>query len=116
MCHVLIIEDEWLIATYLAELVSDAGATSIATAATQDGAIEAARGQKPAVILSDVELRSGTGPLAVQAIAAEGGAIPVIFITGTPDSCHPREASAPVLGKPVDSVHLLAVFREFVPR
>jgi YesN/AraC family two-component response regulator len=38
MCHVLIIEDEWLIADFLIELAEEAGATSIDTAVTEDEA------------------------------------------------------------------------------
>lgn len=89
MCHVLIIEDDWLIAEHIVQLVKDAGATSTAQADTQDSAIEAARRQRPEIILSDVRLISGTGPLAVQAILAELGQIPVIFITGSPEDCTP---------------------------
>lgn len=111
MCHVLIIEDESIIAEILAELVREAGATSIAMAMTQAEAIQAARAQPPGIILSDVQIRAGTGPLAVQAITAEIGAIPVIFITGTPEECHPRDASAVVLSKPVDTPQLMATFQ-----
>ncbi len=89
MCHVLVIEDDWLIAEHIVHLAEEAGATSIAQADTQAGAIEAARGQRPEMILSDVKLLSGTGPLAVQEILAELGEIPVIFITGTPEDCAP---------------------------
>ncbi len=43
MCHVLIIEDEALIALDLQEMLSSAGATTFSFAETQGDAIEAAR-------------------------------------------------------------------------
>jgi YesN/AraC family two-component response regulator len=55
MCHVLIIEDEWLIDQSLTYLAEQAGATSIATAFTEDEAIQAARERTPDVISSDVK-------------------------------------------------------------
>lgn len=115
MCHVLIIEDEWLIAEYLFELVSHAGATSVATASTEQDAISAARRQKPEIILSDVNLHIGTGPRAVQVIMAEAGAIPVIFITGTPEDCHPCKTPAEILGKPIERQRVLEAFQRLAP-
>ncbi|MDE8651451.1 response regulator [Novosphingobium album (ex Liu et al. 2023)] len=115
MCHVLIIEDEWFICEYLKEVAHEAGATSIATAATQDDAVAAARDEPPAIILSDVKLRAGTGPRAVQTIFAEMGSIPVIFITGTPDECQPCDPPAVILGKPVEARRVIETFRQLAP-
>ena len=42
MCHVLIIEDEPLVAMLLRELLEDEGATSFSFADTQDSALAAA--------------------------------------------------------------------------
>lgn len=94
MCHVLIIEDEWLTAAYLTDLAS------ITTACTEDEA---------------VELLAGTGPRAVATISAAIGQIAVIFITGTPDACHPCPSTAVVLPKPVNSSSLLDTFRRLAP-
>lgn len=115
MCHVLIIEDEWLIAEHLACLVEQAGATSVATAGTQDEAIRAAHARTPDIILSDVKLLAGTGPRAVAAITAALGHIPVIFVTGTPEECHPCAASTVILHKPVDDARVVATFRRLAP-
>lgn len=111
MCHVLVIEDDWLIADHLVHLVGKAGATSIAQADTQDGAVAAARSQRPEVILSDVKLVTGTGPLAVQTILAELGEIPVIFITGTPEDCAPCAPPGIVLGKPIIDAAVCDAFK-----
>ena len=116
MCHVLVIEDEPLIADYLADVAEIAGATSVVLAATERDAIAAARSFRPAVILSDVNLKQGgTGPRACAAIRAEGGPIPVIFITGTPEECEPCDYAAAILGKPVDLDRVVQAFRAVAP-
>ena len=115
MCHVLIIEDDLLIALYLQTLLEENGATSVDIADTQTEAIKAAAANPPSVITSDVSLASGTGPAAVQAIREEHGVIPVIFVTGRPETCPPCGAQARVLGKPVDEAALARAFRELCP-
>lgn len=115
MCHVLIIEDDFLIADYIVQLVEDAGATSVAQAVTQQEAVEQARQQRPALIMSDVKLVEGTGPRAVQTILAELGSIPVIFVTGTPEDCEPCDAPAVILGKPINEREVVQHFRQLAP-
>lgn len=114
MCHVLIIEDEWFISEFLTELAEEAGATSVATAITEDEAVAAAREQTPSIILSDVSLQAGTGPHAVRTIMAEAGEIPVIFITGTPDACEPCDPPGVILCKPVHRSLVVETFRQLV--
>lgn len=115
MCHVLIIEDEWLIAEYLTCLAEEAGATSIATACTEDEAVYAAHERMPDIILSDVILLAGTGPRAVQTIMSALGKIPVIFITGTPEACRPCEPPSVILHKPIDPTRVMDTFRRLAP-
>jgi two-component system, response regulator PdtaR len=111
MCHVLIIEDDWIIADHIAELVELAGALSVDLAATEEEAVAQARERPPAVIVSDVSLRDGLGPSAVARIAAELGPIPVMFVTGEPLAYRPAPKDAPVLHKPVDDQVLKATFK-----
>lgn len=108
-CHVLIIEDEWLIADHLAYLAELAGATSIATASTEDEAVASAQERKPAIIISDVILRSGGGPRAVQRIAMLCGKVPAVFVTGTPETCEPDDI---VITKPFDEAFLVETLRD----
>ena len=114
MCHVLIIEDEWMISEYLSELAREAGATSIATAVTESEAVAAARERTPSIILSDVNLLVGTGPRAVQTITAEAGEIPVIFIPGTPEDCRPCSPLGVILCKPIQRHQVVDTFRRLV--
>ena len=112
VCHVLIIEDEPLIAMLVRDLLEEEGATSFSFAETQDGAVAAAISERPALITSDVKLVEGTGPLAIAAIHHRLGPIPVIFITGTPAECQPCNPPGRVLTKPFNNTELASAFHE----
>lgn len=101
MSHVLIIEDEELIALDIEDILARQGATSFDMAATEEAAIAAAGMRRPDMITVDVILRSGFGPSAVKTITERHGPIPVIFITSTPQACEASE-TARVLRKPVN--------------
>jgi hypothetical protein len=73
----------------MCRVLEDEGATSFDFAETQQEAVAAAGAHPPALITSDVGLREGTGPLAVAAIQARLGPVPVMFITATPEDCAP---------------------------
>jgi len=111
MCHVLIIEDEPLIAMAIEMALEEVGATSFDIAESEQEAVSAARKRRPAVITSDVKLKAGTGPLAVQAIRLELGDTPVIFLTGSPDDCEPCDPPGIILTKPFNAASLTEAFR-----
>lgn len=110
MCHVLIIEDEPLVAMMIEDVLMQAGATSATIATTQAEAIAAADAWCPEFIASDVILAEGTGPAAVDAIRAAHGTIPTLFITATPAACEPDR----VLVKPFNAVHVATAFQDLV--
>lgn len=114
LCHVLIIEDDALIALHIQMLLEEQGATSFAFASTQAGAILEAKTRRPDLICSDVSLLEGDGPHAVEIILHEIGPTPTIFITATPDGCQPCDAPAVVLSKPVSSLKLGRTFHRLV--
>ncbi len=114
ICHVLIIENETLIAMDIQGLLRDAGATSFAFARTEADAIEQAQACCPLMITSDVRLTSGTGPAAVRIIRDRLGMIPVLFISATPDACEPREPADAVFTKPFDHAAIAAAFRRIL--
>jgi CheY-like chemotaxis protein len=115
MRHVLIIEDEMMIAEVLRSLLEDEGATSFDYAATEDAAVAAALAHHPDLITSDVKLLSGTGPQAVSLIHDQLGDIPVIFVTGTPEDCAPCSPPGRVLQKPIDEREFAKAYRELAP-
>ena len=104
LCHVLIIEDELLVAMDLEAVLAQHCAEAIAAA-------EACR---PDIITSDVALVSGTGPSAVRTIQEHWGQIPVIFVTATPEACQPCEPPGRILTKPISERALTSVFREML--
>ena len=116
MCHVLVIEDDWLIADYIGSIALEAGATSVAMAHTQEEAIASAVETRPEVILSDVNLGNGTGPMAAQSIRLTHGPVPVIFITAIPSACRPCEYASDILAKPVSAAMLTAAFKKVAPQ
>jgi CheY-like chemotaxis protein len=111
VCHVLVIEDEPLIADHIGYIAECAGATSVAFARSEDEAMACSREHTPDIILSDVNLKEGgTGPRAVAAIRAANGDVPVIFITGTPEDCEPCDYAAAILGKPLQEQQIKQAF------
>jgi two-component system, response regulator PdtaR len=106
MGHVLIIEDEMLVAMHLEILVRDMGLTSVDLAASEAEAIGCADANVPILILSDVKLSEGTGPSAVRAIHRRHGAVPVIYITGNPEECGAHGDDMRIMTKPIHDGHL----------
>jgi CheY-like chemotaxis protein len=109
MCHALVIEDDYLAADYVAALAEIAGATTSDIAQTEEAAVEAARKRRPDIILCDVRLEAGCGRAAVARIEAKIGSIPVIYVTGEPDTCDQGES---ILAKPFHRDAFLDVFRK----
>ncbi len=114
MCHVLIIEDEPLIAMDIEDLLREHGALTFSFADTQQSALARSREQRPDFILSDVWLHEGTGPLAVACIRHERGTIPVIFVTATPEACTPCAPPGMIFRKPLDRPAIGAAFRRML--
>jgi CheY-like chemotaxis protein len=115
VCHVLIIEDEPLVAMNIEMMLSDVGATSFSFAVTEEEAVSAAHDHPPQLITSDVRLGSGHGPAAVKRIQRELGPTPVIFITASPDDCDADDPLATILVKPVNGEAVAAAFHRLVP-
>lgn len=114
MCHVLIIEDEPLVALDIQMMLEAEGATSFDFADTEVAAVAAAIARPPGLITSDVKLVEGTGPAAVREIHRRLGDRPVIFITGTPEDCRPCEPPGIVLSKPLRAAALRSAFHDMM--
>lgn len=115
MCHVLIIEDEPLVAMHIRDILALEGATSFEIADTEKAAIAAAAANEPRIITSDVKLLQGSGPAAVAEIHKRCGPIPVIFITGTPEQCKPCNPPGSIVTKPFTEQAVIAAFHELAP-
>ena len=79
--HVLIIEDEPLVASHLECFLSELGADSCDLVETERAAVAAALDRAPDLITADCRLREGSGVDAVASIRRSLGSIPVVFIT-----------------------------------
>ena len=97
--HALIIEDEFLIAMVIEDILRDIGFTTFDIAPSAEVAIEAAKRRCPDLITSDVRLKPGCGISAVMTIC-ERVAIPVIFITGNVADAKRRLPTCRALSKP----------------
>ena len=97
--HVLIIEDDFLGALMLQQMLSGLGATSFDVAATEDAAVETARRRRPDLVTADIRLDAGNGVAAIDRIRA-GQDVRVVFVTGSPESLADRPEAVLVV-KPV---------------
>lgn len=111
--HVLIIEDDALLAMNLQLFLEELGADSTSLAASQADAVRKALDHRPDLIASDVQLTEGNGPDAVKAIKARLGDIPVVYVTGNPDEARELDPTAPVIEKPVRWLQLVQTTQRF---
>lgn len=100
MAHILIIEDDLLVALDIQDCAEDIGAQTTAVAASEESAVKLALERRPDFIISDVRLAEGTGPEAVRRISEHHGPIPVLYITGNPEAVRNVDPDAPLLVKP----------------
>ncbi|KQX19220.1 response regulator receiver protein [Sphingomonas sp. Root50] len=114
--HILIIEDEPLVASDLECFLSELGADSCDLVETEDEAIAAALDRAPDLITADCALREGSGVGAVSSIRRSLGHIPVVFITGHPHGCETPDDMTQMLAKPIRWLDLAtAVARHNLP-
>lgn len=105
--HVLIIEDEPVIALELEILLGDLGFRSFDIADCPADALALAQAHRPELITADYRIFAGTGVEAVEMITRAVGQIPVIYVTGNPDMLPAHTASA-IIDKPISPTALAA--------
>lgn len=104
--HALILEDQFLIAALIEDVLRNLGYTSFDIVDREDEAIGAAEERCPDLITADHRLTDGTGVNAVRVICA-ARPIPVVFITEYRAEVRRLVPDAVLIGKP---------FGEFVLR
>jgi CheY-like chemotaxis protein len=104
--HALIIEDEMLIALEVESLLHDFGFASCDIVDNPFDAVRSALAHRPDLVTADVRIVGGTGMDAVDAITAQLGPIPHVYVTGNPDMLMGR--AAPVVDKPLTRRSLAA--------
>src|SRR3954469_1292839 len=106
--YVLVVEDEYLVATDLASVLEEFGVNVIGPASSVEEALELveAHGEKLDGAVLDVNLREVRVYPVAQALAERG--VPYVFTTGYEASAIPEpHASAPRYEKPVDQTVLI---------
>jgi len=111
--HAYIIEDDYLIARALQDMLDDLGFTKFSFARSEDAAVAGAHQPDIDLITADVRLLPGDGVNAVEAICAEHS-VPVLFITGYRQELEERKPDAVVLEKPVQQEELRAAVRKLI--
>ncbi len=97
--HALIIEDQPVIALAIQDELRDCGYESADIAITEAEAIRRAEEKCPDLITVDERLDDGSGIAAIRHICRDK-AIPVIFITASPDQIKAAVPDAVILEKP----------------
>ncbi|HZH09825.1 MAG TPA: response regulator [Microvirga sp.] len=110
--RVLVVEDEWLVADYIADVLEDAGHEVVASVPTGQKALEHIERKGIDVALLDIKLKGGMSGIEV-AEAARTWGIPHVFITGSGDPATraAAEATGPLgfLQKPFNPEGLTAI-------
>jgi two-component system, response regulator PdtaR len=97
--HALIIEDQFLIAALIEEVLASLGYTSLDVVGGEAEAIRAAAARCPDLIIVDQRLADGSGVEAVRIICADRP-IPVVFVSEYGDEVRALAPEAVVIGKP----------------
>jgi CheY-like chemotaxis protein len=111
----VIVEDDLLFAQALAALVEDLGYQVVATADTEQGAVEVVNECRPHVVIMDVRLMSGSG-LGAASTIRQSSKVPIVFCTSYVDDGAVQSAvqaldNAALIAKPfadAELAHLLA--------
>ncbi|AMJ59667.1 histidine kinase [Bosea sp. PAMC 26642] len=104
--RVLVIEDEPIIATLLAEVLMELGHVVSGVAATEAEAILAVSRCRPDLMIVDARLRQGSGVAAVSDILKDGF-IPHVFVSGDRLTRAALSPDAIVLQKPFQEPDLV---------
>lgn len=82
---VLIVEDEALVAMFLADLVEDLGRTVVGPAASREAALEAAAANPPAIAIVDVNLGRAEDGIALAKELRDAHGTAIVFLSGHGD-------------------------------
>jgi CheY-like chemotaxis protein len=99
MLRVLVVEDDAIIASLLAETVEGLGHSVCAIATTQDEAVAQALTCQPDLMIVDASLTEGSGVAAVDTIL-QMRFVPYLFVTGNGRQVRALHPEAVILEKP----------------
>lgn len=112
--HVLVVEDDPLLAMALQDALKEGGAALVTTCSTVACAMEVLEREQPAAIVLDVHLADVQDGWALAELLPELGLrkVQVLFSTGSPETI-PEEIAAlgPIFEKPYDPAQLVEEIR-----
>ena len=113
--HVLVVDDEEVIREFARRVLEPEG-YRVSEASTGAEALDMMRQDKPDVVLLDMSMPVMDGPSTLAEIRARWGRLPVIILTGYPDSdlVHKALQYSPItlFGKPVDPQKLALAVKD----
>ena len=106
----VVVEDDLLFAQALTALVEDLGYRVLATADTEQGAVEVVKERRPDVVLMDVKLMGGSG-LGAASTIRQSSKVPIVFCTsyagdGAVQSAVQALDNTALIAKPFDDAEL----------
>lgn len=112
--HVLLVEDDGILALATETALREAGAEKVTVCSTSAQALAALREAKPDCMILDVHLADRDDGWAIAELVSNVGPHPprIVFSTGAPDDIPEQIAElGPVLAKPYDSSQLIAALQ-----
>jgi two-component system, response regulator PdtaR len=113
--HALIIEDEFLTALTLEDLLLELGVETCDWAATEAAAIDAADRHAPDLIAANIQLRHGDGIELVREICEDRN-IPIILVSATDVLLRDEVDNAVIVPKPLTEHSFRAAFERVCGR
>jgi len=113
--RVMIVEDDGVLASSLAELLEAIGHEVCAIESSEDGGGAAARRLRPDLMIVDAHLQDGSGIGAVEAIEQDCP-IPHIFVSGNASAVRLLKPNATVLQKPYFEIELVLAIQSALSR
>lgn len=113
--QVLVVEDEYLVAVYLEDVLDDIGCRCCGVAGTAEEALAVAESERPTIALVDIGLRGGDDGISLACKLRDRFGIAVIFMSGAsdPETRQRAEVARPrgFLSKPCTEDELASALR-----
>jgi CheY-like chemotaxis protein len=110
--HVLVVEDETIVAMMLEDMLLDLGAAGVKVAGGVSDALALVESSYFDAAILDLNLRGASSIPVAQALKAKN--VPVAFATGYGDAAGAETSGYPVLGKPYSQSDLAAVLQRLL--
>ena len=117
---VVIVEDDSLFTQALTAFLENLGYRVLATAGTEEGAVQVVRERRPDLVLMDVKLIGGSG-LGAARMIRQRSEVPIVFCTSYAADSAVQSAvellgNAALIGKPFDEAELAGLLANAVKK